>query len=121
GELFAILTGLRYGIDNNIHHLVIISDCLGAVKDLSFNFSSIRPHLLSEIREEIHRANISSCIVWVPSHKGLLNHDIADQLVKNSLSRDVDIQIPYEFKEIEKRVEDFIWKMWINTWNGIQT
>src|SRR5207245_3184732 len=43
GELLAISTGIRYGLDNKIQKLVIVYDCLGVVKYLSFNYSTIRP------------------------------------------------------------------------------
>ena len=125
GELLAILLGIRYGIDNSIQNVVIISDCYGAVRDLSFNHSSVRPLLLSSIREEIHShftiTKSVNSLVWVPSHIGLLHHEKADQQAKLSLTRDVDIHIPYEFKELELRIDDFIGKLWKNTWNTIQT
>ena len=121
GELIAILTGIRYGIANNLQNLVIISDCLGAVKDLSLNHSSIRPLLISSIREEIYSSNIEFTLVWVPGHLGLRPHDTADKLAKLSLSKVVETNIAYEIKEIEERVVNFIGFEWGKSWEKIQT
>ena len=121
GELLAISTGIRYGLDNKIQKLVIVSDCLGVVKDLSFNHSTIRPLFISSLREEIHISNLNVSLVWVPSHLGLIFHEMADQLSKHSLTRDIDVQISYEIKDAESRVQDFIGMEWKNTWKKIQT
>ena len=121
GELVAISTGIHYAIENNIQHSVIVSDCLGVVKDMESNNSSIRPFFISCLREDIHASMLDFSLVWVPSHSGVDCHDVADSLSKLSLLREVDVEIPFEIKEAESRINFIIDREWKHTWNSIHT
>ena len=119
GELVAISTGIHYATENNIQHSVIVSDCLGAVKDFELNSSAFRPFLISSLREDIQASMLDFSLVWVPSHSGLAFHDVADSLSKFSLEREVDVEIPFEIKEAESRIACIIDREWKFTWNSI--
>lgn len=102
GELLAILTAIKQGIDNKITNLVIYSDseysincCITWVKKWiknNWQTSVGKPVENKEEIQEIYRLlNSSECknykIHHVPAHVGIYGNEQADKLAKSSLNK----------------------------------
>jgi len=83
-ELSAISKAISLAVQLNLYKPVIVTDSLNAI-----NFFESDPSLTSlpqiqTSRELIHKYSTQLSILWVPGHAGLVQHDLADLLAKES-------------------------------------
>ena len=91
-------------------HSLIMSDSLHTCKKLkNYSDTEQRLDLIHAIHRFAHNIMInggSLTILWIPSHIGLLGHDMADRLAKEGMHSTRYHDINYTINELKSRIEE---------------
>ena len=116
-ELFAICLALEWIEEVKTRCNVICSDSLSALTSILHGKSVCRPDLLYDVLQSLfrlHQQDILVIFVWVPSHSGIEGNEVVDQLAKDALNSEIQINIPLSKAEVKHII---VTKM-IGEWQG---
>ena len=63
-----------------VKDIVLFSDSLSSLTAIKTGNSINRPNIINEIYDLVDNLNVSTTLIWIPSHLGLYGNEIADQL-----------------------------------------
>jgi ribonuclease HI len=116
-ELYAIMKGVEYSIENEGNFFLICSDSYSALLIIK-QIYPVHPiaiqikHLLSSTDKIIK-------FLWIPGHMGIGENNDADKLAKDSLHKEIDDNFKLYFKDlnnlIKKAVKKEIQEVWLST------
>lgn len=116
-ELFAILKALELILNSSNRNSIICSDSKSAIDAVSDIFSK------NTLVQEIHRihmqvvdANKSVCIIWTPSHCGILGNEAADKLAKESVD-ELDEEPLITHSDVINYLKNSIRVIWQQHWD----
>ncbi|XP_044766214.1 uncharacterized protein LOC123322337 [Coccinella septempunctata] len=119
GELFAIYKSL-FSTMTPGQHIAIFTDSLSSIQSIS-NIYSNNP-LIQKIQERCHivktNKNISTTIIWIPSHVGIEGNEVADQSAKLALSSDLPITNFQLHSDLKATIKLKSLRDWQTKWNS---
>ena len=66
-------------------------------------------------------SNVGIVLQWIPSHKGIIGNNVADQVAKNACSYESLTTIPYEYKDSLNLVNESLSKVRQHYWDQVKT
>jgi len=120
-EQIATKSALQHAIVINCinRDTAIFTDSLSAVKIIqtqcisAFTNMQIQSHIIDLATKLMKEQQISTTLVWVPSHIGIAGNEQVDQLAKHSTTKPVpDLRLPMNLQEIKQDHENQIDKEW---------
>ncbi|KYQ59915.1 hypothetical protein ALC60_01010 [Trachymyrmex zeteki] len=87
-EAWAIYNALLFALHNDLSRIVIVSDSKSVLDSLAGFRNRTNNYIISYIRvliEEAKFRNTQVSFIWVPSHCGIQDNEIADQLAKKAI------------------------------------
>ena len=117
-ELMAILWALKWIEETRSREVIICSDSATALEALRRGKSKARADIIIDILTVFFRigfrSNITFC--WVPGHTGVGGNEQVDQIAKQSLNREVDVQVSWGRVELREIIKEGLMKEWQRGW-----
>ena len=119
-ELYAIVTALCWISQNRYAKNLIISDSLSSLKAISCHENDCRHFLVDKIKllpYFLDSIDVNVTYLWVPSHNGIQDNKIADDLAKNAARRNCDpgistVNLDLSLSEIKSIIKRHCLKIW---------
>ena len=124
-ELISIIRALKYLENSGINEAIILTDSLSVVQALETGATTTNANLLRKARYQITEMagkgrNLE--VHWIPSHVGIAGNEVADQLAKLSLTKDIiDEETKPQLHETYANIDRIIDDVWQARWNDEQT
>lgn len=121
GELSAIRLALECAKQifdrTGRNRFAIFSDSLSSVQSIERGQSLARPNLFNQIIDALHKSEIDTIVVWVPSHVGIFGNEKADrQALIGSEREAVDLEIGLELEDAYHMVDKYVATEWQTSW-----
>ena len=114
-EIMAINEAIKYGIQTDNSNITIISDSRSSIQAIN-EYNSKHP-IIREIQQQAIRSKKKLTLCWVPSHIGVTQNEIADELARNATERESEnCLIPHnEIKiKIKQEIEQQCQQRWFS-------
>ena len=123
-ELFAIYQGIVFTRRNlREDKIVIFSDSLLALTMIRYHENSHLNILTNLIVQEIYNLSIHGIDVvlqWIPSHRGIVGNNIADQIAKEACSYNITTSFPLVFSDFINHFKNKLNSNKIVHWHNIK-
>ena len=112
-ELEAVFTAISLIIHHRLINPLILTDSLNVVNQFRNVPSIFTSNIMQVCRSLITDNNLNLKICWIPSHRNIEDHDIADHLAKKALSNEV---FHSTFRHTLLDVSDWVLSDAVNKW-----
>ena len=118
-ELMALLWALRWVERERPREVIICSDSAAALQAIKTGKSKARPDLVTDILEVLYRiVDTGVTLCWVPGHAGVEGNEKVDSLAKESLDREIEIQLPLGRVELRGIIKENLMREWQAGWES---
>ena len=123
-ELFAIYQAIIFAHRHlREQNLVIFSDSLSALLMIKYYEHNRLNILINLIIQELYSfsiQNIDIVIQWIPSHRGIIGNNIADQVAKEACSYNITTYLPLVFSDFVNLLNTKLQIHKLETWQNIK-
>ena len=124
-ELFAIYQAINFAHKNlKKQNIVIFSDSLSALLMIKNYQQNQLNFLVNLIVQQIYDFSIQSidiALQWIPSHRGIVGNNIADQVAKDACSYHVITKLPLVLSDSTHLLQKKIYTNKLDYWQNIKT
>ena len=123
-ELYAIYQGILFAVRNFANQdFVIFTDSLSSLEMIKNqkidNYNRLVNLIIFNIYDILVRG-VKVVLQWIPSHKGIIGNNIADEVAKTACKYTSLTPIPFEYKDIVRLLNLKLTKSRITHWNQIK-
>lgn len=119
-EMMAIILALQWVEEVKPYKSVICSDSMSSLTSIQTGKSACRQDLLDEVHQMIFRITQQKLVLhftWVPAHTGIEGNEKADELAKEALKAEQEVQVPLSKSEFKTIIKHGIHKLWQDKWD----